>query len=348
MPSFRTLRVVEELSRRPGLQRVRLGDGSRAYALTDVVGDVAVGDEVVVNTTAVELGLGTGGWHVVHWNLARRELHLPGGGHIVKARYTSVQVDVGAVEERPGVLDAGRPDLDGLPVLVGSLHSQAGVAAALLHAVDPQQRVVYVMTDAAALPIALSDLMADLVDRRIVAATVTAGQAFGGTYEAVSVPSALQIAREVAGADVVVCAMGPGVVGTGTALGTSALEVASIVTAARRLGARPTVIIRASSGDVRPRHRGISHHTATAFALCDGGFEFVVPPELEAEARAIADDVVVDEPGDVGAVLDGLGLRITTMGRGPVHDPLFFRTVGAAVRRAVTTSDPDDTVGPHD
>jgi len=24
-----------------------------------------------VNTTAVDLGLGTGGWHIVHWNLAR-------------------------------------------------------------------------------------------------------------------------------------------------------------------------------------------------------------------------------------------------------------------------------------
>ena len=34
-------------------------------------GTVAVGDRVVLNTTAVELGLGTGGWHVVHWNTAR-------------------------------------------------------------------------------------------------------------------------------------------------------------------------------------------------------------------------------------------------------------------------------------
>ena len=39
--------------------------------LTQLTGRVDVGDAVVVNTTAVELGLGTGGWHVVHWNLAR-------------------------------------------------------------------------------------------------------------------------------------------------------------------------------------------------------------------------------------------------------------------------------------
>ena len=78
MPSFRTLRVAELLAQRPGLQRVRLDDGSRAYVLTQLIGDVAVGDEVVVNTTAVELQLGTGGWHVVHWNLARRELASAG------------------------------------------------------------------------------------------------------------------------------------------------------------------------------------------------------------------------------------------------------------------------------
>ncbi len=57
-----------------------LSDGSRAYVLTDQVGPVAVGDEVVLNTTAVDLGSGTGGWHVVHWNLARRDLWIRAAG----------------------------------------------------------------------------------------------------------------------------------------------------------------------------------------------------------------------------------------------------------------------------
>ena len=85
MPSFRSGTVTEILSERPGLQRV-LVDGERAYVLTQLTGDVAVGDDVVMNTTAVELGLGTGGWHVVHWNLNRRELDQPGPGHIMKVR----------------------------------------------------------------------------------------------------------------------------------------------------------------------------------------------------------------------------------------------------------------------
>src|ERR1700712_5161146 len=99
MPSFRTGEVVTLLEARRGLQRIEvdLGDGpERAYALSQLTGPVALGDRVVVNTTAVELGLGTGGWHVVHWNLARREWSGAGGGHIMKLRYTSVQIDVGA------------------------------------------------------------------------------------------------------------------------------------------------------------------------------------------------------------------------------------------------------------
>ena len=71
VPTFRTATVTALLEERPGLQRVDT-DLGRAYALTQLVGTVAVGDRVVLNTTAVELGLGTGGWHVVHWNTDAR------------------------------------------------------------------------------------------------------------------------------------------------------------------------------------------------------------------------------------------------------------------------------------
>ena len=73
---------------------------------------MAVGDRVVVNTTAVDLGLGTGGWHVVHWNLERDGWDGPGGGHIMKLRYTSLQIDTGAAEEHDGDVPA---ELGGLP-----------------------------------------------------------------------------------------------------------------------------------------------------------------------------------------------------------------------------------------
>ena len=73
---LRTATVTELLAARDGLQRVDT-DLGRAYVLTQLIGTVAVGDRVVLNTTAVELGLGTGGWHVVHWNIARDVVDAP-------------------------------------------------------------------------------------------------------------------------------------------------------------------------------------------------------------------------------------------------------------------------------
>src|SRR5262245_40616714 len=176
MPTFRTGEVAEILGERTGLQRVRvvgLPQGDRAYALTALTGTVAVGDRVVVNTTAVELGLGTGGWHVVHWNLGRDELVEPGPDHVMKLRYSSLQFDAGTDE-------LAHPDLPPtveVPVLACLVHSQVGIAAAVLRRLVPDATIAYVMTDGAALPLALSDLVAELRERALVDVTVTAGHA---------------------------------------------------------------------------------------------------------------------------------------------------------------------------
>ncbi len=159
MPSFRTGTVTSLLSARRGLQRVEV-DGERSYVLTQLTGEVALGDRVVINTTAVELGLGTGGWHVVHWNLTNEQLRTDSGGHIMKLRYTSLQADTGSAEEDGPIPQS----LEGTPVVALALHSQLACAAAAVKAIDESRRVVYVMTDAGALPLALSDLLAELVD----------------------------------------------------------------------------------------------------------------------------------------------------------------------------------------
>src|SRR5216117_3106189 len=207
MPSYRTGEVVKLLEARRGLQRVEVDLGAgpeRAYALSQLTGPVALGDRVVVNTTAVELGLGTGGWHVVHWNLERDAWQHAGPGHVMKLRYTSIQTDTGSVEELDAGALAEADDLEGMPVVACGLHSQVPcVAAAVKHAV-PEARIAYVMTDGAALPMALSDLVASMKDSGLIELTVTAGQAFGGEYEAVNVPSALVAARQVARADVAI------------------------------------------------------------------------------------------------------------------------------------------------
>jgi hypothetical protein len=344
MPSFRTGVVVRLLEERRGLQRaeVDFGDGpERAYVLTQLTGQVEVGDRVVVNTTAVELGLGTGGWHVVHWNLAREEWREPGPGHVLKARYTSLQADVGSTEEHEAAL-AECDSIDGMPVVAAGLHSQVPAVAAAFKDAAPESRLVYVMTDGAGLPLALSDLVAALTDRGLIDATITCGQAFGGDFEAVSVHSALAIARHVAGADAVVVAMGPGVAGTGTRLGFSAIEVAPILDAAAALGGRPIACLRASFADPRPRHQGVSHHSATTLGLaCRSRVTIPLPlvggPEedrLRADVtRAGLDerhDVVTLKPPDVLGLFDQHGLTVTSMGRPAAADPVLFACAAAA------------------
>jgi hypothetical protein len=353
MPSFRTGVVVRLLEGRRGLQRVEvdLGDGpERAYALTQLTGPVAVGDRVVLNTTAVELGLGTGGWHVVHWNLAREEWREPGPGHVLKVRYTSLQADVGSTEEHLAgpehvVGPAKRPDVDGLggmPVVAAGLHSHLPAIAAAFKEAAPQARLVYVMTDGAGLPLALSDLVAALTARGLLDATITCGQAFGGDYEAVSVHSALTIARHVARADAVVVAMGPGVAGTGTRLGFSAIEVGPVLDAAEAIGGRPVACLRVSAADPRPRHQGLSHHSATAlglacrsrvtipFPLVGGAEEDRLRADLVAAGLDGRHDVVAVKPPDILALFDRHGLAVTSMGRPAAADPVFFASAAAA------------------
>lgn len=294
--------------------------------LTQLIGSVAVGDSVVVNTTAVDLGLGTGGWDVVHWNLARSEFSVAGAGHVMKLRYTSLQCDTGVAEEHEGYV--APESLGGVPVVVCGLHSQVGVVAVVLKHLAPARRIAYVMTDSAALPLALSDLVAELRSKGLLDVAISAGQAFGGDLEAVNVGSALDVAVG-AGADAVVVGPGPGTVGTGTRRGHGAMEVATVVDLASRGGGRPIVAVRASSGDSRPRHQGVSHHTTTALAHAHARALVPVPRGAGLPDAPAHEVVEVDVP-DLPPLLDAHGVRVTSMGRAVGEDPEFFAYAAAA------------------
>jgi hypothetical protein len=314
MPSFRSGKVSAILQERPGLQRVEvdLGGGpAPAYVLTQLTGSVALGDRVVVNTTAVELGLGTGGWHVVHWNLEREHWSEPGPGHVIKARYTSLQADVGSAEEHAAEL-VDVDSIEQMPVVVTPLHSQVPAAAAAFRTLAPDARLVYVMTDGAALPLALSDLVAAMRDREMIDATVTYGHAFGGDYEAVSAFSALAVARHIAGADAAIVAMGPGIVGTGTRLGFSGIEVGPVLdaTTTLRLACRErvTVVIPAVGGDQQAR----------------------LTRDLDEAGIGERHDLMTVDPPDVMRLLGPDGLGVVSMGRPAESDPVMFQAAAAA------------------
>ena len=259
----------------------------------------------------------------MHWNLARDEWRSTGGGHVMKLRYTSLQADTGVAEEGTS---GGPVSLGGMAVVAIGVHSQlAPVAAAFKHAGG--RRLAYVMTDAGALPLAISDLVAALCDRGLLTTTITAGQAFGGAMEAVNVPSALALAREVS--DAVVVGTGPGVVGTGTRLGTSALEVASILDTSAALDGKPIVCVRASGADQRDRHRGVSHHTRTALELVRSRVFVAIPEGFGISAGGRHQVRTVAVPDMVTALRD-FDVDVRTMGRTPEEDPEFFAVAGAA------------------
>jgi len=344
MPAYRSGEVVTLLDARPGLQRVEvdLGSGAeRAYALTQLTGPVALGDRVVVNTTAVELGLGTGGWHVVHWNLERDGWSEPGPGHIMKGRYTSLQVDVGSSEEHLDAL-AEVESINGMPVVVAALHSQLPAVAAAFKERAPGASLAYVMTDGAGLALALSDLVASLRAKGLIDATITCGHAFGGDYEAVSVFSALAVARHVAHADAAVVVMGPGIVGTNTRLGFSGMEVGPVLDAAHALGGVAIACLRVSFADGRDRHVGLSHHSATALRVAARERALVavpvLPPEqaarvhadLEAAGLARRHELVTVDGPDALELFDRHCLDVVSMDRPAVDDPALFQAGAAA------------------
>lgn len=356
MPTFRRAVVRDVVRERAGYQHLAVdcdGQAAAAYVLTELTGPCAVGDHVIVNTTAVELGLGTGGAHVVHWNLSRDEWVNPGPGHIMKVRYTSVQVDSGSIEEHRGDVPAR---LDAMPVVVCSLHSQVAIVAAAIRLQAPQCRIAYVMTDGAALPAALSELLAALRRHGFIDVSITAGHAFGGDHEAVNVASALCHARHSLDADVAIVAMGPGVVGTATSLGTSAIEVANVIDNAAALGGRPIVCVRSSSADGRDRHNGLSHHVLTALRLARTSAAVAVSradaavfsPLVAGTADEGRAHVAVDvDAPDVDPVLSALGIHVRSMGRRLAQDPMFHRNSAAAGTLAATLiNNPDGPNGP--
>ena len=102
------------------------GANVRALAYTRLTGRPEPGDEVLLNTTALDLGLGTGGYALVVAVPGRLPPDGPVTGHLVKARYTPLQATVlGADEQGSPYHDILRAadDLGGMPVVIADLHS---------------------------------------------------------------------------------------------------------------------------------------------------------------------------------------------------------------------------------
>ncbi len=314
-------------------------DGERraAWADTGLLGEMLEGDEVVVNVAALDLGLGSGGFDVVHVNLTRG-LEAGGreGGHVMKLNYSSLQHAVEPVER--SFEETGRGTV--MPVLVLPLHGHLAPAVWAAAQAEPEARIGYVQTGGGALPGSMSRDLAELRERGLVCGHVTAASAYGGEHEALSVAGALDAAAERLGWEAAVVGPGPGIIGSETRLGHGGLAALDNAHAALALGLRTLLSPRLSAADPRERHRGVSHHTLTVMQMLLGAVEVVVPagnPVVTAQlAEAAAWRHKLEEaPADLAGYAAS-GLPAQTMGRTLDDDPLFFAAplaAGAALRR---------------
>ena len=324
---------------------VSLASGEeKAVNYTRLLGAVREGEQILLNTTAVRAGLGTGGYHFV-MKRAGDEKRPQDVGRIVKLRYTPMQFCCAAVEEQEGPYRQAIESCDDLakmPVIVAGLHSQIAPAAAAVKGLSPESRVAYLMTDTAALPYAFSKLADQLRAAELVDAAITVGQAFGGDYEAVNLYTGLIAARAVVSADVAVIAQGPGNVGTETEWGFGSIAQGDQINAVSILGGTPIAVPRISFADPRERHRGVSRQSLVALGRVALVQAVVAVPAMDSDKLEFVhrqlDDAGITErhevlvaKGEIGLrVLAEKGLTMESMGRSPEQDPEFFLAAGAA------------------
>jgi hypothetical protein len=274
---------------------------------------------VIVNVAARELGLGSGGFDIVHANLTRG-LGAPrsAAGRVLKLNYTSLQHEVDPVEAQGA--ERAPADLAGAPVAVLALHGQlAPVAWAAAPA-----RLGYVQTAGGALPGSHSWTVRELRARGLLADHITAATAFGGSSgEAVTTAGALDHGFARLGWEAAICGPGPGIVGSGSRLGHGGLLALDSAHTALALGAATLLVARMSSNDRRPEHRGLSHHSRSVLELLLAKAIVALPAgEPVPELRGHAHDWR-ERPVD----LDGYaasGLPAEVMGRALHDDALFF------------------------
>jgi hypothetical protein len=347
--------LLVELAGAPGVQRPAIADVA-------LVGHAEVGDELIVNVQALDLDLGSGGFDVVHANLARG---LAGDGvpdaHVMKLNYTSLQHAVVPVEDEELQLPLDRP------VAVLALHGQLGAVAWAFAQASPAAKLGYVQTEGGALPGGHSRTVTALRERGLLAGHLTSGAAFGGEGEAITTAGALHHGLRALGWHAAICGPGPGLVGSASALGHGGMSALDSAHAALALGAPTLLVARMSSGDRRERHRGISHHTLTVLDLLlepvsvalPAGMRSPVGTDLRASLGAVfggasagrpAPALDVERPVRVTrhdwrrAIVDlpafaGAGLPARTMGRTIAEDPLFFGAAlagGAALAEMAT------------
>lgn len=316
-----------------------------------MTGKINVGDRVVLNTTAVELRLGTGGYHFVIYNKKNESQNVGNDlGHIMKLRYTPLQFKCLAAEEQDSkyheMFNSFR-SLNNSIYIVGTLHSMLAPIAAFIKWLRPELRITYIMTDAGALPLHFSKTVKTLKEKEIVKNTITVGHAFGGDLECVNIYNGIIASNIIMDSDITIITMGPGIVGTGTKFGFSGIEQGYIIDAINNLGGISLAVPRISFADSRERHKGISHHTLTilndiintktnlVLPIVEGHYAEHIIKQIKVNNINEKHNIIFEKGNDVIKALNYYGLKVKTMGRGYYDDEVFFLTLGAVAKASI-------------
>lgn len=326
----------------------------KAVNYNQLTGAIEMGDTLLLNTTAVDLNLGTGGYHFVISNLDQAEQNLSQGGHIMKLRYTPYQLKVFAAEEQESTyheIFKNFQSLKGMPVIVGTLHSMLLPMIEMIKSMDKEIKIAYIMTDGAALPINFSNTVKNLKQKELINGTITIGNAFGGDLDCINIYNGLIAAKEILKCDIAIVTMGPGIAGTGTKYGFSGIEQGHILDAVNDLGGKAIAALRISFADQRKRHEGISHHSMTVLDKISKTRAMIPIPEFGKSKKEYIYDqlshtriegkhkIISMNIGNAIDILKNSTFNMRTMGRSFLEDQEYFITAALAGKLGVMVLD---------
>ncbi len=345
MDTGKVIKILENTKERTKVLIELDGKINPAINYNYITGNIKINDIVLLNTTAVDLNLGTGGYHFIIYNFSYLYKGSKREGHIIKCRYHPLQLRVLAAEEEGSPyhnIFADFNTLNRFPVIVGTLHSMLAPTVATIKYIDENIKIAYIMTDAASLPIYFSDSVYELKAKGLLDTTITVGHAFGGDIETVTIYNGIIAAKHIAHCDIAIVTMGPGIVGTSTPYGFTGIEQGYILDIINDLGGIPIGIPRLSFADSRERHKGISHHSLTVFGkVMKTRCDLILPTLDKNRAKYIYEQLknlkinnkhnIIEVSGNIlYKVIKKHNLNFNTMGRGFFDDPDFFITCGAA------------------
>lgn len=307
------------------------------------IGKCNSGDRILLNTIGVRLGLGTGGYHIVYCIIDRIENSLNYDrkfGHIIKMKYTQVQMRVKTIEEdeRFKALFNIPLSIGPKPVIFASLHSMLPAVSSVIKDKNPKSKITCIYTYGGAMNCQNSFILRELKNKKLIENVISVGECFGGDYEAINIYTALIFSFNGLKSDTVIVCCGPGIAGTSTYYGFSSIDLIFPIYASKILGCTQIVVPRISFKDMRKRHYGISMQTIALLNCID--FPVYVPfsnniyelVKNQIFKNKINDmhRVVLVSDYNTGDAMNRADIAPKIMGRSYMDDVEYFESCGAS------------------